>query len=127
MIYSKQRESLLAALKSSPTHPTAEELYARLKADNQGLSLATVYRNLNQLAANGMVLKIPVPGAADRFDATLKEHFHLICRQCGSVTDIPADYVSVDGPGVRQNTGCELKGYDLIMYGVCKVCNGKAN
>lgn len=48
--YSKQRELIYENLKARCDHPTAEAIYSDLKKDNPGLSLGTVYRNLNFLA-----------------------------------------------------------------------------
>ena len=45
--YSKQRELIYENLKARCDHPTAEAIYSDLKKDNPGLSLGTVYRNLN--------------------------------------------------------------------------------
>ena len=49
MIYSKKRELVLDYVRTSCTHPTAEEVYSGLRALDADISLATVYRNLNQL------------------------------------------------------------------------------
>ena len=51
MNYSRQRQLIWDAVTQGGGHPTAEELYQRLKPDNPALSLATVYRNLRQLEA----------------------------------------------------------------------------
>ena len=53
MIYSKKRELVLDYVRAACTHPTADEVYAGLRAGDADVSLATVYRNLNQLAENG--------------------------------------------------------------------------
>ena len=55
--YSKQREAILAYLHSTTEHPTAETIYTNLKQENAKLSLGTVYRNLNLLAASGEIQK----------------------------------------------------------------------
>ena len=57
MNYSKQRETILNTLKENVVHPTAEYLYDVLKRENSSISLATLYRNLNQLAENGIIKK----------------------------------------------------------------------
>ena len=65
--HSKQREAILSELRSRKDHPTAEDLYFTLKAEMPNLSLGTVYRNLNMLASDGVILKISFEGA-DRYD-----------------------------------------------------------
>ena len=58
MIYSKQRELILKTVLENRIHPTADRVFSLLKPEHPGLSLATVYRNLNQLAQNGLLLKL---------------------------------------------------------------------
>ena len=63
---------ILDTLRAYPIHPTAEELYTILKDTVEAtVSLATVYRNLGQLADAGMILRISVPDSPDRFDGTI--------------------------------------------------------
>ena len=57
MNYSRQRDIILQTLKANVVHPTAEYLYAVLKEKEPNISLATLYRNLNQLSDNGIIKK----------------------------------------------------------------------
>jgi len=120
---SRQRDMILAAVRENKVHPTADEIYTVLKPKNPSLSLATVYRNLNQLSQNGFLRKISVPGGPDHFDDTLSEHYHLICEQCGRMSDIPKAYVPDFNKDVAQETGCEIKRSSIVFYGVCRQCN----
>ena len=52
------------------------------------IAVGTVYRNLNELAEVGIIRKIEVPNAPDRFDKTVAPHEHLICPECGAVEDL---------------------------------------
>ena len=69
-------------------HPTAEELYAVLSPKHPRLSLATVYRNLNQFADKGMINRVIIPNGPTRFDSILDFHYHAICEECGELFDI---------------------------------------
>ena len=42
--YSRKREAILSALRSTKTHPTAEWVYLQMKNEYPDLSLGTVYR-----------------------------------------------------------------------------------
>ena len=86
--YSRQRQLILDYLKSTTSHPTAEQIYAELKPQNPALSLSTVYRNLRLLADDGIILRLDTGESTDRFDADLSEHHHFICTKCGQVTDV---------------------------------------
>ncbi len=72
-------------------HPTAEELYFELKKNNPKLSLATVYRNLNQLAQNNVIKKIQGLSEQVHYDHNVSEHFHIICTECNKIEDLPKE------------------------------------
>ena len=123
MIRSKQRDMILDTLRAYHIHPTAEELYTVLK-DTVGVtvSLATVYRNLGQLADAGMILRIPVPNSPDRFDGTLSPHHHMRCEKCGRVTDIPAGAVPEICSCAAKATGLRITGCGILFHGICRDC-----
>lgn len=125
MIYSRQREVILTALRASCTHPTAEELYAVIKPGNPGISLATVYRDLNQLARHGIILRIHAKNGPDRFDGNTSAHYHAVCSVCGKTVDIFAD----DMPDVlaAANVQDDIEVTDVVMLfaGVCRDCQVK--
>ena len=81
MRYSKQRELVLHTVEQLCDHPTAEEIFDKAAPECPGLSLGTVYRNLNSLVEAGMVRRVSIPGRADRFDHTLCWH-----SRCGLET-----------------------------------------
>ena len=85
---SVQREAILDELRSLKCHPTAEELYQRLKQSMPNLSIATVYRNLEQFSKAGLVLKLDCGGELKRFDGNVNIHPHLRCTDCGAVSDM---------------------------------------
>ena len=122
MKYSRQRELVLAEVKSSREHPTADMVYAALKADNPSLSLGTVYRNLNLLAQMGQIHKIGMPEGSDRFDGRTDEHYHMLCQKCGRVYDVQLDTLSELDGQIQSQTGFLVHSHDLIARGVCRAC-----
>ena len=127
MIKSKQRDLIMETLMCFRTHPTAEELYNTIRTATDGtVSLATVYRNLNQLVDAGMVCRISVPGEADRFDPVNDGHLHMVCEECGTMTDIPADAIPDICRAASDATGCTVTGCALMFKGLCPRCSAKA-
>jgi len=95
-----QKQLVLKAVKRLKSHPTADEVYNDIVNSYPGISKATVYRNLNHLAEEGQLLKISVPGSADKYDGTLEEHYHATCRYCGKFMDINLDnIINIDAGG----------------------------
>jgi Fur family peroxide stress response transcriptional regulator len=128
MRYSKQRELIFNTVLQNKVHPTADYIYNKLKTDYPELSLGTVYRNLNFLADNNMLLKISVPNGSDRFDGTLTPHHHLICRKCGNVFDIDAPELEQLCQHAKQSNGFVIDSRSMAFEGLCADClNDKQN
>lgn len=122
MNYSRQREVILQTLKSNVIHPTAEYLYAILKEKEPNISLATLYRNLNQLAENDIIKKIDGLEPSSHFDHNTHEHYHFICEKCKRVYDISADVAPDVIRKTEENTGFLVKKHDIVFSGLCKDC-----
>ena len=120
MRYSKQRELVMQTVQNLCDHPTAEEIYDAAARECPGLSLGTVYRNLNSLVDAGRVRRVSIPGKADRFDHTLPWHSHLYCTVCGGVTDADVDEKQVMKL-VKNQKGC-VQDCAVVLIGVCEAC-----
>lgn len=123
MKYSRQRELILNTVMERPMHPSADDIYSRLKNENPNISLGTVYRNLNQLAEHGYIMRILIAGGCDRFDGRTDEHYHMICESCGQVTDVELNLLNNLDEQIEKETGFVVKKRDLILRGVCSQCN----
>ena len=126
MNYSKQREIILNYLRSVNCHPTAETVYENIKEVCPSVSLATVYRNLNQLSENNYIKRIKIDGKSDRFDGNLSYHNHLFCRVCGRIDDMEPFYDLNDMfREIESKAGFMTEGCQLLFSGVCKECREK--
>ena len=118
--YSRQRELIFEALKHTKEHPTAEMVYQWLKPENPSLSLGTVYRNLNLLAEEGAITRMPFP--VERYDADTHPHPHFCCDECGSVYDLDLLYDPTVDEKARQASGHDVTGHQVTFHGVCVQC-----
>ncbi len=105
-------------------HPTADAVYSALSADYPSISKATVYRTLNRMADDGAALKVSVADGADRFDDTLRPHYHVACTACGRVDDVEItdELASMDLVAAASAPGYEITGCNLLFKGICEVC-----
>ena len=124
MRYSKQRELVLRTVEQLCDHPTAEEIFDKAAPECPGLSLGTVYRNLNSLVEAGMVRRVSIPGRADRFDHTLCWHSHLYCTACGGVVDADVDEKQVMRL-VRRQKDVVVQDCAVVLFGLCEACAKK--
>ena len=122
MNYSRQRELILDILKSNVVHPTAEYLYTILKEKEPNISLATLYRNLNQLAENGVIKKIDGLDTSSHYDHNTRAHYHFICDNCKRVFDVSADVAPDIVEKTEAQTGFIVKSHDIIFNGICRDC-----
>ena len=122
MNYSKQREIILDTLKSNVVHPTAEYIYEILKKEDSKISLATLYRNLNQLAENGLIKKIDGLESSSHYDHNTHAHYHFICDNCKKVFDVSCDIVPDIVKKIEDETGFIVSSHDIIIHGICKNC-----
>ena len=125
MRYSRQRKLVLKKVSLLCDHPTAEEIYEAASRESPGLSLGTVYRNLNVLADAKKIRRVSVPGHADRFDHTLREHSHMYCTCCGSVSDVELDDAALLKV-IEQGAG-KIQDYSLTVFGLCSECRCHAH
>lgn len=125
MRYSQQRENIKIGLEKFCIHPSAEELYIKLKPQNPNLSLATVYRNLNQLAETGDIKRIDGLSGQVHYDHNTSEHFHIICIECGKIMDLPPEMSSSLKEILGNQSEFEILSYDILVKGLCKKCRGK--
>ncbi len=123
MIRTKQRQLIMDAVSASTTHPTADELFRDIRKQLPTISLATVYRNLNLLAADGKIRKIEMPGMPDRFDWRLTTHDHLLCEGCGRVFDFTLPQSL--GRQIEEASGMSVRQYTLVARGFCSDCRQK--
>src|SRR5690348_8318911 len=84
-----QRLAIVRELAADPTHPTAQELFERLRGALPTMSFATVYNTLDALAAAGLCAALSLSPGAARFDPNMTAHHHAVCDRCGLVRDVP--------------------------------------
>jgi len=122
--FSKQRELVLKTVKANLIHPTALEVYGMTREVDPTISMGTVYRNLNLLAEQGKILRIKVPGGADRYDGTIEPHNHAVCTRCGMVMDYNFDFDELNSQLEKSGFKCEE--LNITVRGTCKNCLAKA-
>jgi Fur family transcriptional regulator, stress-responsive regulator len=117
-----QRQCIFSVLQGDVTHPTAESVHAAARARMETISLKTVYQTLNELSALGEVAALDLGTGTTRFDPNVERvHHHLVCRSCGSVRDLHADFSSVAVPSGLEE-GFEVAQAEVVFRGLCSRC-----
>jgi Fur family ferric uptake transcriptional regulator len=123
-----QREAVRQALDASADFVSAQRLHARLHDAGSPIGLATVYRALGDLAAEGDAdsLQSPDGEALYRTCDTGGHHHHLICRVCGKTVEIAADEVESWAHDVAARNGFTAPTHVVDVFGLCAECTRRA-
>ena len=113
------RRLILDVVCGSDAHPTAAFVHRRVRRRLPRVSLATVYRNLRRLAAEGLLLERADAGGM-RFDGNLARHDHFTCLCCRRIYDVPARRSA--GRRMPARTGFEVLDHRVEFYGRCAAC-----
>ena len=118
-----QRRAVLEVLRAAHDHPTAAEVYDRVRVIVPGIGAATVYRALGLLVSAGYALELSLGnGAAARYDANVGRHDHAVCGCCGRAVDIDLPISVETVEALSRSTGFVITGYDLQFRGLCPSC-----
>jgi len=120
------RKEIYEVLVGSKDHPTATDVFIRVKPRIPGISLATVYNNLEALTQGGLIRQVNLERAPSRFCANQHQHVHFHCDACGSVTD--ADVQTELNPASywRLPAGATISRVDVTLRGLCPDCAPKS-
>lgn len=124
MITKKQRERItsqkkiiLDYLKEVNTHPSAEDIYLKVRKKLPRISLGTVYRILKSLREKGEIREIPYE--VSHYDGNTSPHAHFICQKCKKIFDV---FEKCNILKHKKTKVGKIKNYQIYFYGTCKNC-----
>ena len=113
----RQRAALLRVLAAAEDHPDATQLHARATEAGAAVSLATVYRTLAALEAQGVILKLEFAGEPARFEpADGSHHDHMIDVETGEVREFVSDRIERLQAEIAAEMGYEIVRHRLELY-----------
>ena len=114
---------ILEELRLCKNHPGADEVYLRVRERLPRISLGTVYRNLELMAARGIIRRLDMSSRQKRFDPVIEQHCHFRCSACGKIEDIPftvdLPQLNPGHPWVRER---KIRGVRPEYFGLCPDC-----
>ena len=112
-----QREVVYDVLLKKRDHPTADEVFARVKLEKPAISLATVYNCLETLVQCQLVRQVNFERGPTRYCPNLRPHAHFHDEQTGATYDIdlPPELMVKVGDVLPQ--GYEAKSVEIIFRG----------
>ena len=123
------RDYITAYLRAHPdTRFRAADLYDSMRADGQAFNLTTVYRNLDRLTENGVLLRFK----SSVEDACVyqycgehhrcEEHLHIQCGRCGKMIHLDGPLMDQFSDAVQRQFGFSLQCGGSMLLGYCADC-----
>jgi Fur family transcriptional regulator, peroxide stress response regulator len=112
-----QREVVLKVILDKRDHPTADEVFARVKSAMPSISLATVYNCLDTLVSCGLVRSVNFERGPTRYCPNLRPHAHFHDEQTGSTHDIDLPESLLQKVKTVLPPGYEASSVEIIFRG----------
>jgi Fe2+ or Zn2+ uptake regulation protein len=117
------RVALLEAVRDGD-HLGAEALATRVRDRIGHISLQAVYDALDALTAAGLIRRIEPAGSPARFEGRIGDnHHHLVCRSCGTVTDVACAVGEAPCLTAADDNGYSIDEAEVIYWGLCPSCS----
>ncbi|HET7303406.1 MAG TPA: Fur family transcriptional regulator [Segeticoccus sp.] len=119
----RQQAAVTALLEDTEDFSSAQELHARLRHSGETVGLATVYRTLQALAAEGDIDVLRTEdGEAVYRRCSTGHHHHLVCRVCGRTVEVEGPTVERWTDAVAAAHGFSDVEHTLEITGTCADC-----
>ena len=102
-------------------HINIDKLYEEVKNKFNSISLATIYKNINAMIENMLLLEVKIPHEKSVYEIVKDEHSHLVCEKCSNVIDIEVDTNSIVN-NISNKYDFTINQSDLVLSGICKNC-----
>ncbi len=112
---SAQRVAIARYVLHTEDHPSADEVWTRVRRRLPQVSRATVYNTLNLFVDKGLLRRYVLTEGRLVFDPHVKDHHHFVDEETGRVYDVPWDAVEVSN--IHEIEGIEVRDYQVVLRG----------
>ena len=116
------RRLLLSVLFRDRKHRSAEDLAAQVRAQAPDVNISTIYRNLDELVRLGVVDRTHLGGGPAAYHLASATHGHLVCEQCGSMTEVPSELFLDVTETLAARYGFAAAPHRFAVIGRCSAC-----
>jgi Fur family ferric uptake transcriptional regulator len=124
----QQREAIADVVFSSSEHLSVEDIEQKLRESGERIGKATIYRTLEMLVRSGLVEEHDFGEGFKRYEHLFGQkpmREHLICTECGKVSDIHSPQLVQMQEDVARKHGFQPARYRLQIYGLCADCQAR--
>jgi Fe2+ or Zn2+ uptake regulation protein len=117
-----QRRAIYDTLMERRDHPTAVEVFTRVREHLPSISLATVYNCLETLSECGLVKTVNLERGPGRYCPNLEDHAHFHCEACSTVLDLPLRVRRKPEDVWELPEQLSITHHEVAFRGVCPKC-----
>jgi len=123
IVTTNQRLEILTYLNGNRAHPSVDEVYEAVRRKLPAISRATVYRNLKQLADQGLIQEVLIKGVI-RYEPNTEPHHHVVCMKCGKIMDFMSEQLTDYSLSLgREFEDFRIETTTTNFFGVCSICS----
>lgn len=116
----RQKDAIRAAFINADRPLSPDETLSYAQKEVEGISIATVYRNIGSLVEDKWLTPVEIPGESTRYEVAGKEHHHHFhCNECGKVFEMQGCGAPAKPKLPR---GFRVTGHEFFLYGICAEC-----
>jgi Fe2+ or Zn2+ uptake regulation protein len=112
---SAQRVAVAEFVLHTDAHPSADEVWSRVRERFPMVSRATVYNTLNLFVEKGLVRQLALTGGRVVFDPNVEKHHHFIDEETGKIYDVPWEALRVSR--IDEIDGFDVHAYQVVLRG----------
>ncbi len=121
-----QRQLILEAVRAGKGHSSPEQVYNRVARKAPALNRATVYRTLEFLAEQHLIVSADVGTGGKVYEMTGETpHHHLVCEKCGNTGQINHATLKRAFKQIEKEHGFKVTTNHMALFGLCKHCRNK--
>ncbi len=118
----RQREAIRRAICQAGRPLNPREVHELARSSLKELGIATVYRELRRLLAEGWLVPVELPGETARYERSGKaHHHHFRCRKCRRIFELEGCALK---PRRLVPDGFVVEDHEVVFHGLCPKCNG---
>ena len=119
----RQRDSVITALRHSSGHVTAQGILQRVQHDHPALNASTVYRTLRLFKNLGLVAETDLGHGELAYTWQDSErHHHLVCQRCGTELELDHCYLETLRRAILRDMGFAAIVDHVALFGLCRSC-----
>lgn len=118
-----QRLKILSML-DKHGHLNIEDLYQQMLKEFPSISLATIYKNINQMMESGLIQEVKLPSQKSVYEVVKEPHLHMVCDKCHKVEDIVVGTDKIIEEAEKAS-GYKIEESFITLRGICPECQSK--